>query len=200
MLDIRARAGAGGSGLEDRVSRPRRGADPRDLDRVLGAHRHRRAAAHDARRARLRQADEAAASRSSTRTASACPTSRQVIDGMRPLPGAAEFLGWLRERFQVRDPVGHLLRVRGAADAQARPPDPLLSSPRGRRRGRVVRLPAAAAGSEAARGRGASRELNFRMIAAGDSYNDTSMLAAADVGHPVLPARQRDRASFRSSP
>ena len=36
-----------------------------------------------------------------TSTGSGSATSRQVIAGMEPLPGAHEFLAWLRERFQV---------------------------------------------------------------------------------------------------
>ncbi len=35
--------------------------------------------------------------------------------------------------------------------------------------------------------------LNYRVIAAGDSYNDTTMLGAADAGYPLPRAGERDR-------
>jgi phosphoserine/homoserine phosphotransferase len=109
------------------------------------------------------------------------PDIQAVIGQMDPLDGAADFLAWLRARtpFVILsdtftqfaapliaklgwptlfcnslevDPSGHLTRYR-------------LRIHDGKRRA-VVAL----------------RSLNFRVVAAGDSYNDTTMLAAADAG------------------
>lgn len=109
------------------------------------------------------------------------PQIQEVIGGLDPLPGAAEFLGWLRERFQVvilsdtfyefamplMAKLGypallcHKLDV--AANGQItnyllRQHDPKRQSVR------------------------AFQLLNYRVIAAGDSYNDTTMLAQAEAG------------------
>jgi phosphoserine/homoserine phosphotransferase len=104
-----------------------------------------------------------------------------VIDGMDPLPGAAQALDWLRERFQVvilsdtfyefAEPfmrklgwptiLCHKLEVDDEGmitDYKIRQPDPKRASVK------------------------AFHSLNFRCIATGDSYNDTTMLSEADAG------------------
>jgi len=104
-----------------------------------------------------------------------------VIDGMEPLPGAQEFVDWLRERFQViilsdtfYEFAQPLMRQLGyptlfchklsisdqgrITDYHLRQKDPKRES--------VKSLHA----------------LKYRVIAAGDSYNDTTMLAEADAG------------------
>lgn len=109
------------------------------------------------------------------------PDIQRVIDRMGPLPGALEFVDWLRERFQVvilsdtfyefAQPLMrqlgwpalfcHRLEVDGdgrVTNYVLRQKDPKRHSVR------------------------AIRSLNFRVIAAGDSYNDTTMLAEADAG------------------
>ena len=106
---------------------------------------------------------------------------QQVIAGMAPLEGAAEFLARLRERFQVvilsdtfyqfADPLMrrlgrptlfcHRLETDGegfVSDYRLRMPD--------QKRAAVQ----------------AFQGLRYKVIAAGDSYNDTAMLAAADAG------------------
>jgi phosphoserine/homoserine phosphotransferase len=104
-----------------------------------------------------------------------------VIAGMRPLPGAADFLGWLRERFQVvvlSDTFYQfampLMKQLGfpvlfchdlVIDEQGRVVDYRLRQPDSKR--------------EAVR---ALRGLRLRTIAAGDSYNDTAMLGEAGAG------------------
>jgi phosphoserine/homoserine phosphotransferase len=106
---------------------------------------------------------------------------QEVIAELEPLPGAADFLNWLRERFQViilsdtfyefSEP---LMRQLGwptlfchrlitddegrVVDYKLRQPDPKRASVK------------------------ALHSLNYRVIAAGDSYNDTTMLAEAEVG------------------
>lgn len=104
-----------------------------------------------------------------------------VIAQLRPLDGAAEFVAWLRERFQLvilsdtfYEFSAPLMRQLGwptlfchrlvvdaegrVTDYRLRQADPKRSSVK------------------------AFHSLNYRVIAAGDSYNDTTMLEEADVG------------------
>jgi phosphoserine/homoserine phosphotransferase len=106
---------------------------------------------------------------------------QKVIAQMSPLEGADRFLDWLRERFQVLilsdtfyEFAEPLMRQLGfptlfchslGVDDQGRVVDYFIRLPDQKRR-TVMAL----------------RELEFRVIAAGDSYNDTSMLGAADAG------------------
>ena len=106
---------------------------------------------------------------------------QRVIAELDPLEGAEGFLAWLREHFQVvvlsdtfyqfAEP---LMRKLGfptlfchdlEIDESGRITDYRLRMS-DQKRESVIHL----------------RELNFRTIAAGDSYNDTSMLAVADAG------------------
>jgi phosphoserine/homoserine phosphotransferase len=104
-----------------------------------------------------------------------------VIAELDPFPGAAEFLGWARERFQVAiisdtfyqfaqpfmEKLGwptllcHNLEVANdrITGYTIRQPDPKRCSVR------------------------AFQSLNYRVLAAGDSYNDVSMLEEADAGY-----------------
>jgi phosphoserine/homoserine phosphotransferase len=109
------------------------------------------------------------------------PDIQAVIAGMEPLEGARDFLDWLRERFQViilsdtfyefAEPFMrqldwptlfcHKLEVDDlgmVVDYHLRQVDPKRQAVR------------------------ALKALNFRVIATGDSYNDTTMLAEADAG------------------
>jgi len=109
-----------------------------------------------------------------------------VIAGMAPMPGAREFLDDLRSRYQViilsdtfyefADPLMrqlgrptlfcHRLLVDSegfVADYKLRQPD--------QKRHAVTAL----------------KGLNFQVFAAGDSYNDTGMLGAADAGFFIHP-------------
>ena len=104
-----------------------------------------------------------------------------VIAELKPLPGAIEFVNWLRERFQViilsdtfYEFSKPLMRQLGwptlfchrlitdeqgaVVDYKLRQKDPKRASVK------------------------AFHSLNYRVIAAGDSYNDTTMLSEADVG------------------
>jgi phosphoserine/homoserine phosphotransferase len=111
---------------------------------------------------------------------------QDVIAGMRPLDGARVFLDALRNRYQVlilsdtfyefAEPLMRhlgrptLLCHRLEVDAGGFVSNYRLRMPE-QKRAAVQAL----------------RALNFRVIAAGDSYNDTAMLAAADAGiffHP----------------
>ncbi|MBL8325943.1 MAG: bifunctional phosphoserine phosphatase/homoserine phosphotransferase ThrH [Rubrivivax sp.] len=109
-----------------------------------------------------------------------------VIAGMAPLPGAREFLDDLRSRYQVII----------LSDTFYEFADPLM-----RQLGRPTlfchRLETDAEGYVAAyhlrqpdqkrQAVQALQGLNFRVIAAGDSYNDTAMLGAADAGFLIHP-------------
>ena len=109
------------------------------------------------------------------------PEIQAVVATMSPLPGAPEFLDWLRDRFQViilsdtyyeftlplMKQLGyptlfcHRLNVNADGSIQdylLRQPDPKRASVK------------------------ALHSLNFRIIATGDSYNDISMLSEADAG------------------
>ena len=106
---------------------------------------------------------------------------QNVISQIRPLPGANEFIGWVRERSQLivvsdtfiqfADPLMKQLgrptlfchtlvmdETNRIIDYQLRQPDP--------KRKTVEAL----------------QSLKYKVIAMGDSYNDISMLKQADVG------------------
>ena len=89
-------------------------------------------------------------------------------------------------------PVGHVLRVRGAAHGAARPPDVVLPFARRRCRSDKVRdYRLRIQDGKAEGGDMTLKLLNFGVVAAGDSYSDTSMLGEAECGILFCPARQR---------
>lgn len=106
---------------------------------------------------------------------------QEVIAGMSPIPGAREFIDWLRERFQVvilsdtfyefSQPLMRqlgwptLLCHKLGIDAEGRVADYHIRQKDPKR-----------CAVQAFQG------LNYRIIAAGDSYNDTTMLAQAESG------------------
>ena len=126
---------------------------------------------------------------------------QQVIGELAPLPGAREFLDWLRERFQVvilsdtfyefSQPLMRqlgwptLLCHRLIVDDDGRVVDYKLRQ-KDPKRASVM----------------AFHSLNYRVIAAGDSYNDTSMLGEADVGILIHAPRNviDEFPQFRSVP
>lgn len=106
---------------------------------------------------------------------------QKVIAGMRPLDGAVDFLDWLRRHFQViilSDTFDEFAQPLMAqlgyptlfcnslvVDAQGRVRDYRIRIRDGKRKA-VMAL----------------KLLNFDVAAAGDSYNDVTMLAEADYG------------------
>lgn len=109
------------------------------------------------------------------------PDIQAVIAELEPLPGAIEFTNWLRERFQLvilsdtfyefamplMKQLGHptLLCHKLEVDSDGRVIDYKLRQRDPKRQSvRALQL------------------LNYRVIAAGDSYNDTTMLAQAEQG------------------
>jgi phosphoserine/homoserine phosphotransferase len=123
---------------------------------------------------------------------------QRVIADMGPLPGAREFLDDLRTRYQVfilsdtfyefADPLMRqlgrptLLCHRLEIDAEGRVRDYRLRMPDQKR-----------AAVNALRG------LNFQVMAAGDSYNDTAMLGAAHAGF-FIHAPERITSQFPQFP
>jgi phosphoserine/homoserine phosphotransferase len=109
------------------------------------------------------------------------PDIQAVIATMQPLPGAADFLDWLRSRTQVvilsdtfEQFAAPLMRQLGWPTLFCHRLD---VEPAGRIAGyRLRQQDAKRKAVEALRG------LEFRTVAAGDSYNDTTMLAAAHAG------------------
>jgi phosphoserine/homoserine phosphotransferase len=104
-----------------------------------------------------------------------------VIDTLEPLPGALGFLDRLRERHQViilsdtfYDFAKPLMRKLGFPALFAHD---LVVEASGRIAGYRLRLP-----DQKRLSVESLRALRFQVIAAGDSYNDTSMLAAAHAG------------------
>ena len=123
---------------------------------------------------------------------------QEVIATLKPLEGAVEFVDWLRERFQVvilsdtfYEFSQPLMRQLGfptllchklitdetdrVVDYQLRQKDPKRQS--------VI----------------AFKSLYYRVIAAGDSYNDTTMLLAADAGF-LFHAPDNVKAEFPQLP
>jgi phosphoserine/homoserine phosphotransferase len=106
---------------------------------------------------------------------------QQVIAGMSPLPGAEEFLDWLRERAQVVILSDTFYQFAAPLMRQLGWPTLFCNRLEIGEGGRVsnYRLRQKDGKRQAVR---AFQQLNFRVIAAGDSYNDTTMLSEADAG------------------
>jgi phosphoserine / homoserine phosphotransferase len=109
------------------------------------------------------------------------PDIQEVIAGMGPLPGAREFLDWLRERMQVLILSDTFYPFAAPLMRQLGWPTLLCHTLDVAPDGRIVdyRLRQRDPKRKAVR---ALHELNFRVIAAGDSYNDMAMLEEADAG------------------
>lgn len=106
---------------------------------------------------------------------------QQVIAGMEPLPGAIEFIHWVRQRAQMviltdsfYEFVAPFLPKLGWPTVFAHT---LEVDARGMLTGYHLRIP-----DGKRKAVEALRSLGFRIAAVGDSYNDTTMLAAADQG------------------
>ncbi len=109
------------------------------------------------------------------------PDIQRVIAEMGPLPGARAFLDWLRERFQVvilsdtfYEFAMPLMRQLGYPALFCHK---LEVDETGFVRDYTLRMPEQKRESVKA-----FKALNFKTIAAGDSYNDTAMLAEAHAG------------------
>lgn len=109
------------------------------------------------------------------------PDIQAVIAEIKPLDGAVEFIDWLRERFQVVILSDTFYEFALPLMRQLGYPALLCHKLETDERGRVVnyKLRQANPKRQAVL---AFKSLYYRVIAAGDSYNDTTMLAEADAG------------------
>ena len=114
------------------------------------------------------------------------PDIQKVIAGMRPLDGAHEFLDWLRGEWQVVILSDTYYQFAAPLMRQLGQPTlfchELVVEPGGRVRDYRLRMQDQKRASVKA-----FKQLNFHTIAAGDSYNDISMLAEADAGILFCP-------------
>ena len=111
---------------------------------------------------------------------------REVISGTRPLAGAKEFLDTLRRDFQVIILSDTFYEFAMPLMAQLGMPTLMCHKLEADASGMLVnyhlRMPNQK--MEAVR---RFKEINFKVIAAGDSYNDTAMLTEADAGILFCP-------------
>nr|VFJ44001.1 MAG: phosphoserine phosphatase [Candidatus Kentron sp. DK] len=136
-----------------------------------------------------------------------------VIGNMKPLDGALEFLDWLRPRFQVIIISDTFYQFATPLMRQLHWPTLFCNyldiGKDDRIAGYRLRQP-----DQKRQVIKALRTLNFRTIAAGDSYNDTTMLGEADAGiffrppeeiarqfpqYPVTKDYEELRAAFRKA-
>lgn len=106
---------------------------------------------------------------------------QEVIGTLAPLPGAREFIDWLRERFQVVILSDTFYEFSQPLMRQLHWPTLLCHRLVVDDAGRVVDYKLRQKDPKRASVQ-AFHSLNYRVLAAGDSYNDTTMLAEADVG------------------
>lgn len=106
---------------------------------------------------------------------------QEVIATLEPLPGAIEFVAWLRERFQLIILSDTFYEFSQPLMRQLGWPTLFCHRLVTDDQGRVVDYRLRQEDPKRASVK-ALHSLNYRVIAAGDSYNDTTMLAEADVG------------------
>lgn len=111
---------------------------------------------------------------------------QEVIAGMGPMAGAREFLDELRSRFQVIILSDTFYEFAQPLMRQLAWPTLMCHrlevDERGFVRRHVLRMP-----DQKRHAVEALKSLNFQVIAAGDSYNDTGMLGAAHAGFFIHP-------------
>jgi phosphoserine/homoserine phosphotransferase len=109
------------------------------------------------------------------------PDIQEVIGTLSPLEGAREFVDWLRDRLQLVILSDTFYEFADPLMRQLGLPTLFCHSLEIDGDGRVadyrIRLP-----DQKRRAVQAFHDLNFPVVAAGDSYNDTSMLEEADAG------------------
>ncbi len=111
---------------------------------------------------------------------------QEVIGGISPLPGAMEFLSWLKSEFQVVILSDTFYEFAGPLMAQLDYPTLFCHSLVVENGGRIANYQLRQSDGKTKSVR-AFKELNFKVIAAGDSYNDTGMLQEANGGILYCP-------------
>ncbi len=106
---------------------------------------------------------------------------QEVIATLEPLPGAVDFIAWLRERFQVIILSDTFYEFSQPLMRQLGWPTLFCHRLVTDNAGRVVDYKLRQEDPKRASVK-ALHSLKYRVIAAGDSYNDTTMLGEADVG------------------
>ena len=106
---------------------------------------------------------------------------QEVISTLEPLPGASEFIDWLRERFQVVILSDTFYEFASPLMKQLGYPTLLCHKLETAEDGSVVNYHLRQANPKRQAIVG-FKSMYYRTIAAGDSYNDTTMLAEADAG------------------
>lgn len=111
---------------------------------------------------------------------------QEVIGGIAPLPGAVEFLQWLQSEFQAIILSDTFYEFAGPLMRQLGNPTLFCHSLVVDNGGKITdyRLRITDGKTKAVR---ALKNLNFQVIAAGDSYNDTGMLKEANAGILYCP-------------
>ena len=106
---------------------------------------------------------------------------QEVIATLEPLPGAKDFIDWLRERFQVVILSDTFYEFASPLMKQLGYPTLLCHKLETADDGTVVNYHLRQANPKRQAVVG-FKSMYYRTIAAGDSYNDTTMLAEADAG------------------
>jgi len=106
---------------------------------------------------------------------------QEVIATLEPLPGAIEFIDWLRQRFQVIILSDTFYEFSQPLMQQLGWPTLFCHRLLTDDTGRVIDYKLRQEDPKRASVQ-ALHSLKYRVIAAGDSYNDTTMLGEADVG------------------
>ena len=106
---------------------------------------------------------------------------QEVIATLEPLPGARDFIDWLRERFQVVILSDTFYEFASPLMKQLGYPTLLCHKLETAADGSVVNYHLRQANPKRQAIVG-FKSMYYRTIAAGDSYNDTTMLAEADAG------------------
>ena len=106
---------------------------------------------------------------------------QEVIDSLGPMEGALEFVDWLRERFQVVILSDTFYEFAQPLMRQLRWPTLFCHRLEVAEDGRIVDYKLRQQDPKRTSVK-AFHSLNYRCIAAGDSYNDTTMLSEAEAG------------------
>lgn len=106
---------------------------------------------------------------------------QEVIDSLGPMEGALEFVDWLRERFQVVILSDTFYEFAQPLMRQLRWPTLFCHRLEVADDGRIVDYKLRQTDPKRSSVK-AFHSLNYRCIAAGDSYNDTTMLSEAEAG------------------